>query len=234
MSDLQAKFTELKAQLAAAKGELEAAQAKAAESADLHEKLNHLTRARAAQDLVSSIESEIASVQSAISEAKRREHRQELLERARTIAREVEQHQGELQDLLDGIAKAVAALQRQAPGIINKWRSARERWLSTFAALEPGAWPGPTGDIENSRRLEALRRVLAELGDAAEPLTAVPPGLSPSNRAETTTFEPRNWSYSPPETPKDFGIFALDSILSRPFAAQPPASVAAPDPAKSI
>lgn len=233
MSDLHDKLTTLQAQLAAARAELEAAKTKAAESTDLHEKLNHLTRARAAQDLVSSIEGEISAVRSAIAEEQRLEHRQELLERVRGIAAEVREHRGELQSLIQDVAEAVAALQRRAPGIISRWRGARERWMSVFAQLEPGLWPHHGGDVENSRRLERLEAVLAELGGDARALLQLPPGLRPTNRLESTTFESRNWHASPPQAPKDYALFALDALLNRPLTQQP-ASVAAPDSSRSL
>ncbi len=233
MNDLQSKLAALQAQLAAARAELEAAQSKAAESTDLHAKLNHLTRARAAQDLVSSIEQEITSVQQSIAEAKRREHRQELLERARTLAAEIAEHREDLAALLFGVQQAVSALQRQAPAIVARWRQSRERWLSLFAQLEPGGWPHLGGDTENSKRLAALERVLDELGGDARALLQLPPGLQPTNAFERPSFEGKNWDYSPPQAPEDYAALILDGLLSRPFSPQP-AAVAAPDPAKSL
>lgn len=233
MNDLHDRLTALQAQLAAAKAELEAAQAKAAETDDLHAKLNYLTRARAAQDLISSLEQDISAVQHSIAEAQRREHRQELLERARGIAAEVQQHQSELNSLLEDIAKSVHRLQRQAPGIIHRWRQSRERWLSVFAQLEPGPWPHLGGDVNNHARLERLRQVVAELGPDGRALLQLPPGLQPTNAFERPSFEGKNWDYSPPQAPEDFSVFVLDALLNRPHAQQP-AAVAAPDPARSI
>ncbi|WP_241358589.1 hypothetical protein, partial [Klebsiella pneumoniae] len=127
MSDLSSKLTELQAQLQAAKAELETAQAKAEQTTDLHEKLNHITRARAAQDVISSIESEIAAVQAAISEQKRQARRGELLEEARAIAKEIAEHREDLEALLYAVSQAVTALQQRAPQIISRWRQSRER-----------------------------------------------------------------------------------------------------------
>ncbi|RIH84008.1 hypothetical protein Mterra_02115 [Calidithermus terrae] len=233
MNDLNSKLTTLQAQLAEARSELEAAKTKAAQTDDLHEKLNYLTRTRAAQDLVSSLEQEISTVQNAIAEEQRREHRQELLERARGIAAEIQQHRDGLRDLLDAVAEAVAQLQRQAPGIIHRWRQSRERWLATFAALEPGPWPHLGGDAENSKRLDALQRALAELGPDGRALLQLPPGLQPTNAFERPSFEGKNWDYSPPSSPEDVSLYVLDTLLSRP-GAQQPAAVPAPDPARSI
>jgi chromosome segregation ATPase len=233
MSDLNNKLATLQTQLSAAKGELEAAQAKASQTDDLHEKLNHITRARAAQDVINDIEREITTVQNAIAEAQRREHRQELLEEARAIAAEVEQHQGELQDLLGGVARAVHRLQQRAPAVVSRWHQARERWLSVFSSLEPGGWPSYSGDVENTRRLEALQRVLRELGDEGQALVALPPGLMPSNRLERVSHESRNWTAAPPQTGRDFAALVLDAILSQPFSPQP-AAVLAPEPSRSL
>ncbi|RIH85388.1 hypothetical protein Mterra_01714 [Calidithermus terrae] len=233
MSHLQSKLSTLEAQLSAARAELEAAQSKAAESTDLHEKLNYLTRARAAQDLISSIEQEISTVRGAIAEAERQEHRQELLERARGIAHEIGECREDLEALLYGVQQAIAALQRQGPAIINKWRSARERWLATFAALEPGGWPHHGGDTENSKRLAALEGVLSDLGADGRALLQLPPDMRPTNRLERPVYEGRNWHHAPPQTPEDFGIYVLDTLLTRP-GAQQPAAVPAPDPSKSL
>lgn len=233
MSDLNNKLATLQTQLSAAKGELEAAQAKASQTDDLHEKLNHITRARAAQDVINDIEREISAVQHAIAEAERQAHRQELLEEARAIGHEVRQCQSELDGLLSDIAKAVHRLQQRAPGIIAKWRNAREKWLSVFSSLEPGPWPHLGGDVTNHARLERLRQVVAELGSEGQNLLQLPPGLSPSNRLEMPVHQGRNWTAAPPQTGRDFAALVLDAILSQPFSPQP-AAVLAPEPSRSL
>jgi hypothetical protein len=227
MTDLHAKLTTLQTQLEAARTELEAAQRRAAETADLHEKLKHTTRARAAADLISNLEAELSTVRAAIAEAQRQEHRQELLEEARALGGEVAEHQAALESLVTAVAQAVAALQREAPGLIARWRGARERWLALFARLEPGSWPHSGGDVENSRRLEVLRRVVDELGPEGRALLRLPPGVYPSNRLERPSYEGRNWSYSPPRDASDFAAFALDLLLGGALTPSPP--VLAPD-----
>lgn len=233
MNDLQAKLATLEAQLAAAKAELEAAKTKAAQTDDLHTKLEHLTRARAAQDLISSLEQEISTVQNAIAEAQRLEHRQGLLDRARGIAAEVEQCQSELDGLLSDIAKAVHRLQRQAPQIISRWRQSRERFVALFYQIEGVAWPDAGGDVHNSARLERLRQVVAELGPEGQNLLQLPPHQMPVNRLEQVSHESRNWTAAPPQTAQDYALYVLNALLNQPYTQQP-AAVLAPDPALSL
>jgi hypothetical protein len=234
MTDLQSKLTALQTQLEAARAELETAQRRAAETADLHEKLKHITRVRAAQDLVSSLEAEIATVTAEIAERQRQEHRQELLEEARALAAEVGEHQAALESLVTAVAQAVAALQREAPGLIARWRGARERWLALFARLEPGSWPHGGGDVENSRRLEVLRRVVDELGPEGRALLRLPPGIYPTNRLERPSYESRNWGYSPPRDASDLAAFALDLLLGGATLAPSPPVLAPDAPSPSI
>jgi hypothetical protein len=228
MPDLNERLAHLQAQLAEARTELEAAQARAREAEDLHEKLKHTTRARAAADLISNLEAELSTVRAAIAEAQRQEHRQELLEEARALGGEVAEHQAALESLVTAVAEAVARLHQQAPSIVARWRQGRERWLALFAALEPGSWPHSGGDIENARRLEVLRRVVDELGPEGRALLRLPPGVCPTNRLERPSYEGRNWSYSPPRDASDFAAFALDLLLGgATLAPSPP--VLAPD-----
>jgi len=215
MSDLQNELSVLQAQLAEAKAEHQAAQQRARETENLHEKLKHITRARAAQDLVSSLEAEIATVRAAIAERQRQEHRQELLEEARALAAEVGEHQAALESLVTAVAQAVARLHQQAPSIVARWRQGRERWLALFAALEPGSWPHSGGDVENSRRLEVLRRVVDELGPEGRALLQLPPGAYPTNRLERPSYEGRNWQDTRPSTPEDVAAYVLDTTIRR-------------------
>jgi DNA repair exonuclease SbcCD ATPase subunit len=215
MSDLQSKLTALQAQLAEARTELEAAQAKARETENLKAKLEALTRVRAVQDLVSSLEAEIAAVTAAIAQAEREQHRAALLEEARALAGEVGECQAALESLVTAVAEAVARLHQQAPSIVARWRGARERWLALFAALEPGSWPHSGKDVENSRRLEALRRVVDELGPEGRALLRLPPGTYPTNRLERPAHEGRNWQDTRPSTPEDVAAYVLDTTIRR-------------------
>jgi hypothetical protein len=215
MSDLNERLAHLQAQLAEARTELEAAQAKARETENLKAKLEALTRARAAQDLVSSLEAEIATVRAAIAQQQRQEQREGLLSEARALAAEVGECQEDLEALLFGVAQAVAALQREAPGLIARWRGARERWLALFARLEPGSWPHGGGDAVNTRRLEVLRRVVDELGPEGRALLRLPPGVYPTNRLERPAHEGRNWQDTRPSTPEDVAAYVLDTTIRR-------------------
>jgi DNA repair exonuclease SbcCD ATPase subunit len=213
MPDLNERLAHLQAQLAEARAELEAAQARAREAEDLHEKLKHTTRARAAQDLVSSLEAEIATVRAAIAEAQRQEQREGLLSEARELAEATASIHEQLEGLLSEAEDALTRLLSEAPGLLQEWRNRRQEWRVLTFQLLGFSRPLPGGHIEAVRQQQAHQDLLRELAEAGEVLRLEPGGdLSPGERQWRPA---RNWQYERPLSARDLVSYVLDEIARR-------------------
>ncbi|RIH90875.1 hypothetical protein Mterra_00099 [Calidithermus terrae] len=212
MNDLHA-LTTLQAQLAEARTELEAAQAKAAQTTDLHDKISHITRARAAQDLISSLEAEISTVRAAIAQQERQQQREALLTEARQLAESIALTRDRLEGLLEEAESALNALLEQAPGLLKEWRGLRHSWRLLTYQILGFSRPQPGGHVEAVQQQRAYQNLLRELAGAGEVLRLEPDGdLSPGERQWRP---PRNWSYDRPLSARDLVSYVLDESIRR-------------------
>jgi DNA repair exonuclease SbcCD ATPase subunit len=213
MSDLQNELSVLQAQLAEAKAEHQAAQQRARETENLHEKLKHTTRARAAQDLVSSLEAEIAAARAAIAQQERQRQREGLLSEARELAEATASIHEQLEGLLSEAEDALSRLLSEAPGLLQEWCNRRQEWRVLSYRLLGFSRPQPGGHVEAVQQQRAYQDLLRELAEAGRVLALEPGGdLSPGERQWRPA---RNWSYDRPLSARDLVSYVLDEIARR-------------------